>query len=59
MNTIRGELHRFAIQWNLHKIRPSRDEDFPSGRPDLLYHVPELNGARNLMISVSLDYFQM
>ena len=24
MNIIREELHRFAIQWNLHKMRPSR-----------------------------------
>ena len=48
MNIIREELHRFAIQWNLHKMRPSRNEESPCGRPDLLYHVPELNGARDL-----------
>ena len=55
MNIIREELYRFAIQWNLQKMRPSRNEDSPCGRSDLLYHVPELNGARDLMIPVSLD----
>ena len=33
MNIIREELHRFAIQWNLRKMRPSRNEDSPCGRP--------------------------
>ena len=59
MNIVREELHKFAIQWNLHKMRPSRNEDSSCGRPDLLYHVPELNGARDLMILVSLDDLEM
>lgn len=53
MPVIREELHKFAIQWNLHKIRPSRNAESPSGRPDLLYHVPDLTGARDLMMPVS------
>ena len=52
---IREELHKFAMQWNLHKIRPSRNEESPSGRPDLLYFIPESTGARDLMNLVSLD----
>ena len=53
MPVIREELHKFAIQWNLHKIRPSRNAESPSERPDLLYHVPDLTGARDLMMPVS------
>lgn len=59
MPVIREELHKFAMQWNLHKIRPSRNEESPSGRPDLLYHIPDLTGARDLMIPVSLDDVEM
>ena len=59
MPVIREELHKFAIQWNLHKIRPSRNEESPSGRPDLLYHVPDAAGARDLMIPISLDDVEM
>ena len=55
MPLIREELHKFAMQWNLHKIRPSRNIESPSGRPDLLYFIPENTGARDLMIPVLLD----
>ena len=54
MPVIPEELHTFAIQWNLQKIRPSRIEESPSGRPDLLYHIPDLTGSRDLMASISL-----
>ena len=55
MNIIREELHRFAIQWNLHKMRPSSNENSPCGRSDLLHTVLELNGTGYFMIPVSLD----
>ena len=55
MPVIREELHKFAMQWNLHKIRPSRNEESPSGRPGLLCFIPENTGARDLMIPVPLD----
>ena len=59
MPVIREELHKFAIQWNLHKIRPSRNAESPGGRPDLLYHVPDLTGARDLIIPVSHEDVDM
>ena len=49
MPVIREELRKFAMQWNLHNIRPSRNEDSPSGLPDLLYFLPDMTGARDLM----------
>ena len=42
MQLIREELHRAARQWNLHRIRPSRNLDSPQGRPDTLYYLPSL-----------------
>ena len=36
-------------------MRPSRNVESPSGRPDTLYFLPEINRARNLITPVSLD----
>jgi len=55
MQVLRGELYKFAEQWNLHRMRPSTNVESPSGRPDILYFLPEINGARNLITVVSLD----
>lgn len=55
MQVLRDELYKFAEQWNLHRIRPTTNVDSPSGRPDLLYFLPEMNAARNLITPVSLD----
>ena len=55
MPVIREKLHKFAMQWNLHKRRPSRNEESPSGQPELLYFIPENTEARDLMIPVPLD----
>ena len=42
MGLIRDELHRFARLWNNHRIRPAINCASPSGRPDLLYYLPEV-----------------
>ena len=45
---IRIELHKVAVLWNLHKIRPSTNAESPSGRPDMLYFFPECTGGEDL-----------
>lgn len=55
MPLLRNELQNFAEQWNLHRIRPSTNAESPGGRPDILYFVPEINGARNLITPIALD----
>ena len=59
MHVIREELRKFAMQWNLHNIRPSRNEDSPSGRPDLLYFLPDMIGARDLMTPISVEVIEI
>lgn len=44
MPLIRQELQRAAVQWNLHRIRPSTNPNSPPGRPDTLYFLPSLLG---------------
>lgn len=34
---IQEELNRVAQHWNLHRIRPSLNQESPPGRPDVLY----------------------
>ena len=40
---------------NLLKVLDPEGVEAPSGRPDILYFLPEINGARNLITVVSLD----
>ena len=39
--------------WNRHLIRPSRNANSPSGRPDVMYHIPELYGEIGYLCEVS------
>lgn len=55
MPLIRAELQRVAQHWNLHKIRPSRNEESPAGRPDVLYFLPEVEGKESYLNEVSID----
>lgn len=41
MPILKEELQRVAQLWNLHKIRPSANEQSPSGRPDTIFFFPE------------------
>ena len=39
---IQAELNRVARHWNLHKVRPSSNNESPPGRPDVLLFLPQL-----------------
>ena len=55
MDLIRDELHRFARLWNNHRIRPSINCESPSGRPDLLYYLPEVSATQNFLVPIDND----
>lgn len=59
MPVLRKELHRVAVLWNLHRIRPSTNAESPNGRPDMLYFVPEITGGEDLKEHVDLDYVDL
>ena len=52
---IREELNRIAQHWNLHKIRPSLNQESPPGRPDVLYFLPELREAISYLHTIDED----
>ena len=42
MRVIQAELDRIAEHWNLHEIRQQKHSNMSSGKPELLYYVPEI-----------------
>ena len=52
---LRDELHGAARLWNLHRILPSTNLESPSGRPDVLFFLPEVSSTRTYMVDVDLD----
>lgn len=52
---LQQELNRVAQHWNLHKIRPSFNQESPPGRPDVLYFLPELHGVSSYLKSIDDD----
>ena len=55
MRLLQKELNRVAQHWNLHKIRPSLNQESPPGRPDVLYFLPELNRVSSYLKCVDDD----
>jgi hypothetical protein len=52
MPVLQNELHEVAKVWTTHVIRPSHNEDSPSGRPYTLYFIPEATGTVNYLVNV-------
>ena len=50
MEIIQKELNSVRIRWNSHKIRATRHQECPPGKPDVLYYLPELEMAENYKI---------
>ena len=59
MDVIQTELHRVAQEWNLHRIRPSIHAECPSGKPDVLYFVPESVAAQDYSNPVDMDEIEI
>ena len=54
MDILQTELHSVARDWNIHRIRPSRNAESPPGRPDVLYFNPQ-ERINNYLVPVSTD----
>ena len=53
-NLIRDELNRVARHWNIHCIRPTTTAESPSGRPDTMYFLPEVNDTHDYMTTANV-----
>ncbi|XP_069122977.1 uncharacterized protein [Argopecten irradians] len=47
LKLIQDGLDEVVELWNTHRIRPSRNQVSPSGRPNTMYHLPHLHGAHH------------
>ena len=59
MPLIQEELNRVAQHWNLHRIRPSLNQESPSGRPGFLFFLPELQETNSYLNTVDEDAEEM
>ena len=47
MSVIQKDLDSIRIRWNSHKIRATRHQECPPGKPDVLYHLPDIHGVED------------
>ncbi|XP_054641995.1 uncharacterized protein LOC129187166 [Dunckerocampus dactyliophorus] len=52
MGLIQDELDDTAQVWNTHTIRPSKNINVPSGRPNVMHTLPQLYGTRDFLSPV-------
>ena len=56
MDALQTYLDRIALHWNTHDIRPQkRYAELPSGKPEVLYFVPELTDGHNFGTNVDTE----
>ncbi|XP_042073225.1 uncharacterized protein LOC121813492 [Haplochromis burtoni] len=59
MGLIQDELDDTAQVWNTHSIRPSANINIPSGRPNVMYTLPELYGTRDFLCPTEEEHVEM
>ncbi|CAI5653177.1 unnamed protein product [Oreochromis niloticus] len=59
MGLIQDELDDAAQVWNTHSIRPSKNINIPSGRPNLMYTLPELYGTRDFLCPTEEEHVDL
>ncbi|KAM7399880.1 hypothetical protein PAMP_019118 [Pampus punctatissimus] len=58
-NSAKDELDDTAQVWNAHTIRPLKNRNVPSGRPNVMYALPELYGTRDFLSPVENEGVQL
>ena len=53
------ELDDVARLWNTHRIRPSKNQNVPSGVPLLMYTAPSFYGTRDYLQEVQQDTLEV
>ena len=55
---LQSDLDDTTTTWNRHFIRPSRNAHSPSGRPDVMYYMPESYGTVDYLCPMSDEHIQ-
>ncbi len=59
MALIQKELDSIRSRWNAHKIRATRHQECPPGKPDVLYYLPDLQMAEDYKINFDPDLLEI
>ncbi|KAK1154813.1 hypothetical protein AOXY_G27781 [Acipenser oxyrinchus oxyrinchus] len=59
LQIIQDDLNRTVHLWNNHRIRPSRNQVSPHGRPVIMYTLPHLHGAQSQLCNVTPEQVGM
>ncbi|XP_043976973.1 uncharacterized protein LOC122833467 [Gambusia affinis] len=59
MGLIQDELDDTAQVWNTHRIRPTKNLQVPSGRPNVMYALPELYSTMDFLTPVQVEHIQL
>ncbi|CAH0561750.1 unnamed protein product [Brassicogethes aeneus] len=55
MDIVQSELDEICFQWNTHRIRRSRNAIAPTGRPTVMFELPENYGYLNYLITIPIE----
>ncbi|XP_071133330.1 uncharacterized protein [Mytilus edulis] len=55
MGLIQEDIRVFAASWNQHKIRSIKTSHSPSGRPHIMYNMPELYDCEDFLCDIDAD----
>lgn len=58
MDVLQNELNQSAEMWNLHNITARKLSEGPSGKPDIMFAMPELYGSRSYHTEINVDEIQ-
>jgi hypothetical protein len=53
VNYLQKNVDEAVLQWNTHRIRPTKNQNVPHGRPAVLYNMPNQFGTHDYLCHVS------
>lgn len=52
---LQNELDQIVKEWDVHKIRKTKNAVSPSGRPYVMFRFPEIYGCEDYLLEANLD----
>ncbi len=59
LDLLRHELNTIKTAWNTHRIRPSRHQTSPSGKPDVMFFMPHIYNTISYLQDVDMDVYSL
>ncbi|KAL3879648.1 hypothetical protein ACJMK2_031935 [Sinanodonta woodiana] len=59
MELLQNDIDSMVQVWNVHRIRPTKNQNSPNGRPFVMYKLPMIYGTRSYLQSVDEDKIEI